>query len=274
AAARWVYPWAGVDVTEHWFFQDRMDYHTLPGLRRAGSLLLEAVGLGIERVKHLDLYSCFPIAPRLSAVMLGLAPGDPRPLTVTGALPWFGGPGSNYTTHAVATLADRLRAEPESFALAHALGWNLTKHALAIYAGTPPPKGWQHVGGAALQRWVDVLPHPAVVEEASGRGTIEAYTIVHGRDGGAERGAVIGRLVDGRRFLAVVRAERAVLEAMEREEQVGRVGRVSSTGGVSRYEPLWEIFSSAAADATSPSELTVARTTATTVRRCRSDSVR
>src|SRR5207302_262928 len=142
AAAAWVYPWAGVDVTEHWFFQDRMDYHTLPGLRRAGSLLLEAVGLGIERVKHLDLYSCFPIAPRLSAVMLGLAPGDPRPLTVTGALPWFGGPGSNYATHAVATLADRLRAEPESFALAHALGWNLTKHALAIYAGTPPPKGW------------------------------------------------------------------------------------------------------------------------------------
>ena len=238
AAARWVYPWAGVDVTEHWFFQDRMDYHTLPGLRRAGSLLLEAVGLGIERVKHLDLYSCFPIAPRLSAVMLGLAPGDPRPLTVTGALPWFGGPGSNYTTHAVATLADRLRAEPESFALAHALGWNLTKHALAIYAGTPPPKGWQRVGGAALQQWVDALPHPPVVEEASGRGTIEAYTIVHGRDGGAERGAVIGRLVDGRRFLAVVRAERAVLEAMEREEQVGRVGRVSSTGGVSRYEPV------------------------------------
>src|SRR6266571_5277827 len=198
AAARWVYPWAGVDVTEHWFFQDRVDYHTLPGLRRAGALLLEAVGLGIERVKHLDLYSCFPIAPRLSAVMLGLAPGDPRPLTVTGALPWFGGPGSNYATHAVATLADRLRAEPESFALAHALGWNLTKHALAIYAGTPPPKGWQHVGGAALQRWVDALPHPAVVEEASGRGTIEAYTIVHGRDGGAERGAVIGRLVGTR----------------------------------------------------------------------------
>src|SRR5204862_83484 len=111
AAARWVYPWAGVDVTEHWFFQDRADYHTLPGLRRAGALLLEAVGLGIERVQHLDLYSCFPIAPRLSAAMLGLAPDDPRPLTVTGALPWFGGPGSNYTTHAVATLAERLRAE-------------------------------------------------------------------------------------------------------------------------------------------------------------------
>ena len=189
-------------------------------------------------VQHLDLYSCFPIAPRLSAAMLGLAPDDPRPLTVTGALPWFGGPGSNYTTHALATLAGRLHAEPEGFALAHALGWNLTKHALAIYAGTPPPKGWQRVGGAALQQWVDALPHPPVVEEASGRGTIEAYTIVHGRDGGAERGAVIGRLADGRRFLAALRADRAVLEAMEREEQVGRVGRVTSAGGVNRYEPV------------------------------------
>src|SRR5207302_1552367 len=65
AAARQVYPWAGVDDTEHCFFQDRADSHTLPGLRRAGALLLAAVGLGTERVQHLDLYSCSPIAARL-----------------------------------------------------------------------------------------------------------------------------------------------------------------------------------------------------------------
>jgi len=238
SSARWVYPWAGIDVTEHWFFQDRVDYHTLPGVRRAGALLLQAVGRDLGQVQHLDLYSCFPIAPRLSAAMLGLAPDDPRPLTVTGGLPWFGGPGSNFTTHAIATLATRLRAAPEGFALAHALGWNLTKHALAVYAGSPPPAGWQRVGGAALQQWVDALPRPAVAGEASGHGSIEAYTVVHGRDGGPERGAVIGRLADGRRFLAVVRAERPVLEAMEREEQVGRAGRVSSMDGVNRYDPV------------------------------------
>ena len=237
APARWVYPWAGVDVTEHWFFQDRLDYHTLPGMRRAGALLLEAAAVDIERIAHLDLYSCFPIAPRLSAAMLGVAADDPRPLTVTGGLPWFGGPGSNYTTHAIATLAARLRARPEGHALAHALGWNLTKHALAVYSGTPPPQGWQHVGGPGLQQWVDALPHPPVVEEASGRGVIEAYTIVHGRDGAPERGAVIGRLIDGRRFLATVRADRGALEAMEREEQVGRAGRVNPSGGANRYEP-------------------------------------
>jgi acetyl-CoA C-acetyltransferase len=237
AASRWVYPWAGVDVTEHWFFKDRVDYHTLPGMRRAGAELLEAVGVGIGGMRHLDLYSCFPIAPRLSAAMLGIAPDDPRPLTVTGALPWFGGPGSNYTTHAIATLAGLLRADRDALALAHALGWNLTKHALAVYGGAPPPRGWQHVGGAALQRWVDALPRPAIADEAGGRGTIEAYTVVHGRDGGPERGAVIGRLEDGRRFLAVVKGDRAVLEAMERDEQVGRAGTVRHAAGVNRFDP-------------------------------------
>jgi acetyl-CoA C-acetyltransferase len=233
---RWVYPWAGVDVTELWFIQDRVDYHTLPGVKRAGAALFETLGFGIDRIRHLDLYSCFPIAPRLSAAMLGLAPNDPRPLTLTGALPWFGGPGSNYATHAIATAMERVRADREGFALTHALGWNLTKHALAVYGGAPAPRGWQRAG-AGVQAWVDALPHPEIAEEALGPATIETYTIIHGRDGGPERGAVIGRLGDGRRFMAVVRGERDLLEAMEQSEQVGRRGRVHHDGNVNRFEP-------------------------------------
>jgi acetyl-CoA C-acetyltransferase len=237
AVDRWVYPWSGVDVVEHWFMQDRVDYHTLPGMRRAGAELLATVGLGIERFQHLDLYSCFPIAPRLSATMLGIPPDDPRPLTVTGALPWFGGPGNNYTTHAIATVMDRLRAARADVALVHALGWICTKHALGVYGGTPPPGGWQRAGGPGLQAWADALPHPEVVAEASGRGTVETYTVVHGRDGGPERGVAIGRLGDGRRFLAVLPRERGVLEAMERTEQVGRTGTVRFDGHVNCFDP-------------------------------------
>ena len=237
ARDRWVWPWAGVDVTEHWFFKDRVDYHTLPGVRRAGAELRAAVGLAIGDVKYLDLYSCFPIAPRLSATMLGIAPDDPRPLTAAGGLPWFGGPGNNYTTHAIAALMARLREDRDGHALAHALGWNLTKHALAVYAGTPPLTGWQRVGGPTLQAWVDALPHPPIAEEASGRGTIETYTVVHARDGQPERGIVIGRLRDGRRFLAVVKDAEAVLAAMEADESVGREGSVRPAGGINRFDP-------------------------------------
>ena len=230
--AQWVYPWAGVDVAEQWFVQDRRDYRSLPAVQRAGALLLESAGVSLADVRHFDLYSCFPIAPRLSAAMLGIAKDDPRPLTVTGGLPWFGGPGNNYSTHAIATMMDRLRGEPGSLGLVHALGWFLTKHGFGVYSTERPASGWRRVGGKELQAWVDALPHPEVVAEPTGPGTIETYTVVHGRDGAPEKGFVIGRLEDQRRFIAVLPKEREILDAMEHGEQVGRRGVFSAEGGV------------------------------------------
>jgi len=234
---RWVYPWGGVDVIEHWYVQDRVDYHSLPGMRRAAGALLDTLALATDRLHYLDLYSCFPIAPRLSAAMLGLAPDDPRPLTVTGGLPWFGSAGNNYTTHAIATLLERLRADRTAVGLVHALGWILTKHALGVYAGTPPPHGWCRAGGPALQAEVDAQPHPPIAAAPAGPATIETYTVAHGRDGAPERGVVVGRLPDGRRFLANTPPDRALLEAMEHDEQVGRPGTVRPAERLNLFAP-------------------------------------
>jgi acetyl-CoA C-acetyltransferase len=206
-------------------------------MRRAGQELLATAGVDLDRIRHLDLYGCFPIAPRLSAAMLGLAPDAPRPLTTTGALPWFGGPGNNYATHAVAAVAERLRTDRHALALVHALGWNFTKHALGLFGGTPPPHGWLRTGGADLQTWVDALPHPALVAEADGPAVIETYTVVHGRDGGPERGVVILRLDEGRRAIAVLPTDTTVLESLEREEGVGRPGRVRHNGERNVFAP-------------------------------------
>ncbi len=237
AADRFVYPWAGVDVAELWFLSDRASFHELPGMRRGAAALLASVDLDLERIGHLDLYGCFPIAPRLSAAMLGLDPATARPLTVTGALPWFGGPGNDYATHAIAAIVDRLRHDRDGLGLVHALGWNFTKHALAIYGRQPPPRGWQRVDTSAIRASVAEQSHPAVVPEPSGTGRLETYTVVHGRDGAAERGVAIGLLDDGERFVAKLPSDRALLEAAERDEQVGRRGRVTTTDGITTFDP-------------------------------------
>src|SRR3989442_5439301 len=114
--------------------------------------------------------------------MHGNAPDDPLALTVTGGLPWFGGPGNNYTTHAIIALADRLRASRDAFGLVHANGWHLTKHALGIYGGAPPPRGWQRPRGAAPPEWGGRPQPPEVVPRATGRGTPWASTPMHTRD--------------------------------------------------------------------------------------------
>ena len=99
-----------------------------------------------------DLYSCFPAAVQLGAAELGLPLDDPgRPLTCTGGLTFFGGPGNNYATHGIAAVARELRAaEPGTRGLATALGWYATKHALGVYGNEPPAR-----------RFAALAPEPA-----------------------------------------------------------------------------------------------------------------
>ena len=59
---------------------------------------------------HLDLYSCFGSSLHFACDALGISPLDVRGLTVTGGLPYHGGPGSGYLVHAIATMTDVLRS--------------------------------------------------------------------------------------------------------------------------------------------------------------------
>ena len=87
----------------------------------------------------IDVYSCFPSAVQVAANELGLPIGDPsRPLTVTGGLTFAGGPWNNYVTHSIATMAERLVANPGQRGFITANGGYLTKHSFGVY-GTEPP---------------------------------------------------------------------------------------------------------------------------------------
>jgi acetyl-CoA C-acetyltransferase len=231
-----VWPRAAVDVTEQWFMIERRDFHSLPGVQAAGAALLETIGTPIDEIDVLDLYSCFPIAPRLVAHMLGLPPDLDRPLTAAGGLPWFGGPGNNYSTHALAAVVERLRDGRGSTALVHALGMMLSKHALVSLA-TAPDAEWRRVDAAPLRRLVSALPSPPVVAAPSGAATIETYTVTHGRNGDPEGGVVMGRTDDDGRFIAVLPADRDLLSALEREEGVGLRGTVRTADGRNVFAP-------------------------------------
>ncbi|MEV4107163.1 acetyl-CoA synthetase [Nonomuraea sp. NPDC049695] len=67
-------------------------------------------GLGLDDMDALDVYSCFAVALRQACDAIGLDPLDRRGLTVTGGLPYAGGPASDYVLHSTATMAGLLRA--------------------------------------------------------------------------------------------------------------------------------------------------------------------
>jgi acetyl-CoA C-acetyltransferase len=214
-------------ATDKWFVSDRVNYHHSPAIKAATGRALGMAGLTADDIDFFDLYSCFPCAVELAQEALGLQPGDPRPLTVTGGLPYFGGPGNNYVMHSIATTVERLRANPEQRALVTGNGWFVTKHSAGVYSARRPERPFERTDPAVDQATVDAMASPPLAAEANGTATIETYTVCFNREGEPELGIVIGRLEDSSRFWANTPPDAALLTSMTREEFVGRAGHVT-----------------------------------------------
>ena len=226
---RWVFPWSGTDCHEHPYVSNRDTFARTPAIEIGGKRALELAGLGIDDVAIVDLYSCFPSAVQLGAQSLGLSITE-RQLTRTGGLPFAGGPWNNYVMHAIATVVTDLRAQPGEKGLVWANGGYATKHAFGVYGTEPPAEGFRY---DHPQDEIDVLPRRelATGEDAAGPATIEAYTVMHGRDGAPEQAIATVLLDDGRRAWALS-TDPAVMSAMCDGEWVGRRVTVSATGDV------------------------------------------
>src|SRR3954464_9434189 len=180
---KWVYLHGCADAADLWHPIDRQNFHSSPAMRWTGKRAFEMAGVGVEKMDTIDLYSCFPVAVEVGAEELGLSLDDPRGLTVTGGLPYAGGPGNNYVMHSIAVTMQKLRAKPGGWGLVTGNGWDLTKQSTGVYSTTPPTKPFEREDPAVLQRQIDALPHPDIVEQPRGKGTIETYTVVHKREG-------------------------------------------------------------------------------------------
>ncbi|RAK61433.1 acetyl-CoA acetyltransferase [Phenylobacterium hankyongense] len=222
---RWVYLHGCADAADLWNPIDRQDFHSSPAMRLTGQRALEMAGVGLDAIGLIDLYSCFPVAVEIGAEELGLALDDPRGLTVTGGLPYAGGPGNNYAMHSIAGMMQKLRRRPGAYGLVTANGWFLTKQSTGVYSTRSPGRPFEREDPGVLQRQIDALPHPAVIEQPQGAARIETYTVVHRREG-PFLGIVIGRDASDRRFVAHTPADPETLTAFEAVEQVGRTGTV------------------------------------------------
>lgn len=190
------------------------------------ALAQAAVPLG--DIDVFDLYSCFPSSLRLACDALGLAVDDPRGLTITGGLPYAGGPASGYLTHAIAGTFDRLTAEPGT-ALITGVGMHMAKHVAAVWSSAQSDVVLSPTEAVQLQAVVDARqPRLPLLTEYSGPATVCAYTVAHSRDGSPAQGLVILDTPDGR---AVARVhDGGLLQDAESRELVGQTVKVSTDG--------------------------------------------
>lgn len=166
-------------------------------------------------IAHFDLYSCFPSAVFSACAALGLDwKTDRRPLTLTGGLPFFGGPGNNYSLHAIAEMAAILRSNPGTFGLVLANGGWMTKEAAGVYSTSAPRTFTPAHPPAKAGTQVDLAIMP-------GESVLETFTVTHGKDG-PERGIIFARFADGRRAIANSTGGSELAVLRQDESPVGR----------------------------------------------------
>lgn len=222
---RCVFPWAGAtnaDVAP----TARPELGGSPAIRAAAAATFEAAGLGLDDVEVFDLYSCFPVAVEIGAAEIGLALDDPRGLTTTGFMAFFGGPGNNYTTHGIASTVARVR-EGARLAYVSGNGGLLSKHSIGLYGGSPPPRGFVRADTTAAQARIEAEALE-VVASAEGPAQVDGGTVVYDRDGAVAAAPIVATLSDGRRVAAV--AEPGLLPELSGRSLVGE--RVVLAAGV------------------------------------------
>jgi acetyl-CoA C-acetyltransferase len=202
---RRVYPRGWQYATDPVYVAEHPDLASSPAMRTATTTALAGAGIGVDECAHLDLYSCFGSSVNFMRDALGIGTDDARPLTVTGGLPYHGGAGSDYLTHAIAQMTRVLREDPGSFGLVTGVGMHMTKHVAGVYSTTPGPV---------------TLPAPAaapstrpIVDRTDGPATVAACTVVHGPGGTPEWGVAVCDLADAAGSRTYARIEDAGLLA-------------------------------------------------------------
>lgn len=236
--SKWVYVHGYAEASDHWNVLEREAYGISPAIEIVGRTALNQAGVTIGDIDFFDLYSCFPVAVQVTRDMLGIAENDKRPLTVTGGLPYSGGPGNNYVMHSMAQMVEVLRQHPGKVGLVTGNSFYMTKHSAAVCSTKPPKNNMAATADIRLcQKTVDQGPKPQIDPTPSGRATVETYTVMYDRDNMPSQGVVIGKEENGKRFAAFTPSDPSLLSIMTREDFCGIRGTVVSKDKVNTFTP-------------------------------------
>lgn len=201
------------------------------------SLSLEASLQGALRINGIastdldvvELYSCFPVMPKLARRAIDW-PLD-NPMTVFGGLTFGGGPVGNYMSHAIASMTETLRAGGRHGLLFGNGGFATTSHAIVL--SRDPAIATQSPHDPSVQTEADAKRGraPVLLHTYTGEARIKSYTVFYGRDGAAKSGVIVAVTPSSETVLTYVdRMDTDLIAFLTdgRREPVGVTGRVAT----------------------------------------------
>lgn len=171
ASDRLVHPLVALESSQSLSLSRRADLHRWPAMGVLGRVAEEQLGAPLSSADHVELYSCFPAAVRVQQAELGLDPEAPA--TITGGMPFAGGPFNNFVLQATVAMVERLRSNLGDRGLVTAVSGLLTKPGLSVWSTEPAVRCAPADLVAMATAETAVAP---LDEDPSGPGVIVTYT--------------------------------------------------------------------------------------------------
>jgi acetyl-CoA C-acetyltransferase len=229
---RLIYVHGGASAEEPRDYLERDQFTESHAQNAVLEAVVELAGGDGRAFDAIELYSCFPCVPKMARRTLGLG-ADMQP-TVTGGLTFFGAPLNTYMTHAACAMARKLRAggsAGSALGLLYGQGGFVTKHHALVLSRKPPHEALAQETSVQSEADRHRATVPEFVTEASGKGTVETFTAIYGRNNEVEHGVVMLRTSENRRALARVPAsDRQTLAHLLNLDRtpVGSVGDIAT----------------------------------------------
>ena len=136
-----VYPIASTENNHMISVQQRPKLYESFGMNYAAKMIRSYINKLEIDIDAYDLYSCFPAAVRMFKDSLKI--DDDKPLTVTGSMPFAGGPLNSYVLHSSVEMIKNIRANKISYGLVTGVSGMMTKQSFCVW-GKKYKEGFIH----------------------------------------------------------------------------------------------------------------------------------
>lgn len=162
-----------------------------------------------------DLYSCFPVAVQMFADSLNLGSEDVK--TVTGGMPFAGGPLNNYMIHSTVKMISEIRNNHSNIGLVTCVSGMMTKQAFALWAKEPLI---QFISKDVTEEAASIENPVGMSTQTNGMAIVLGYTIF--KDANKDMKVVIYGEDSQNKRKVLISKDKEIIKSMGDEEWVGK----------------------------------------------------
>jgi acetyl-CoA C-acetyltransferase len=222
--SQWIFPLVSTESNYMVSVSQRQDLSRCTGAELSAKAALSYTETTVDDLDFVELYSCFPSAVETYADALGIpsSANAERDLTITGGMPFAGGPVNNFMFQGLCRMVELMRKKPGSSGVISSVSGMLTKQAFGIWSTEPPLKPFRFIDVSREAEELD--PALDLDVHYQGLAVIRACTVLY--EGGLASRVVVIAQAKGQQPLKNIIAyslDLALVPLFESEECIGRL---------------------------------------------------